>query len=317
MVNYYEILGLSYGAGVAEVKASFRQLAKLYHPDKNPEGIEHFTKILKAYEVLSDPALKASYDYKLNYHQAQTQHQQQSKPNTKTWKFDEREMKRRQYYNEHIKKYAKETSRYMAEAETKRNYNEFKYILFATPLAVILFLLIMNLATRDKEEVLLNTEAKAPPVARTKEAEPAVPVPVLKPGDAPYNALFGSPQYEEENGRTLRVRNESGEEVIVCLFRRAQFVRSIYLPDSISAELAMLPRQALDIYYYSGRQFSASIIMKDTGAPGGFMESLAFYRTSKAKKLNSLTELVLGPGTNKGFEQISETDFFKYAKKQL
>ena len=136
MINYYEILGVRTGAGPLEIKAAFRRLAKLYHPDKNPAGKEHFAKVLKAYEVLSDPVLKSSYDYKLIYHQ---EYQSNPSPDTstKTWRFDEKELKRRQYYNEHIKKYAKSKVNFEAEPVSGKHYNEYKYVLFATPLAVV------------------------------------------------------------------------------------------------------------------------------------------------------------------------------------
>ena len=52
MINYYKILGLQSTATPLEIKTAFRQLAKLYHPDKNPAGKEQFTKVLVAYETL-------------------------------------------------------------------------------------------------------------------------------------------------------------------------------------------------------------------------------------------------------------------------
>jgi molecular chaperone DnaJ len=69
LTNYYEILGVDENAGINEIKAAFRRLAKQYHPDRNPSGNVDFEKILKAYETLSDPGLKLTYDYKLNYYQ--------------------------------------------------------------------------------------------------------------------------------------------------------------------------------------------------------------------------------------------------------
>ena len=52
MTNFYEILGVTSEAGLAEIKAAFRKLAKEFHPDKNPNGNERFETILKAYERL-------------------------------------------------------------------------------------------------------------------------------------------------------------------------------------------------------------------------------------------------------------------------
>ena len=65
--TYYDILQVNTNAGNAEIKAAFRRLAKLYHPDKNPNGTEHFERILVAYEVLIDPNRRSQYDMKLKY----------------------------------------------------------------------------------------------------------------------------------------------------------------------------------------------------------------------------------------------------------
>ena len=49
-----ESFGWQQGSVVDEgiLKKAYRQLAKVYHPDKNPEGHEHFQKIHKAYDFL-------------------------------------------------------------------------------------------------------------------------------------------------------------------------------------------------------------------------------------------------------------------------
>jgi len=63
--DYYEILNVSRDATQEEIKASFRKLAKKYHPDLNPDDKEaeaKFKEVNEAYEVLSDPAKKAKYD---------------------------------------------------------------------------------------------------------------------------------------------------------------------------------------------------------------------------------------------------------------
>lgn len=52
--RYYSVLGLRANAPHAEVKRAYRQLAKKYHPDKNPssEAHEKFIKINEAYEII-------------------------------------------------------------------------------------------------------------------------------------------------------------------------------------------------------------------------------------------------------------------------
>ena len=62
--DYYEVLGISKGASDDEIKKAYRSLAKKYHPDVNkaPDAEAKFKEINEAYEVLSDPHKKATYD---------------------------------------------------------------------------------------------------------------------------------------------------------------------------------------------------------------------------------------------------------------
>jgi molecular chaperone DnaJ len=63
--NYYEILGVSRDAGDKDVKKAYRRLALKYHPDRNPDDPDAETKfkeVSEAYNVLSDPDKKQSYD---------------------------------------------------------------------------------------------------------------------------------------------------------------------------------------------------------------------------------------------------------------
>ena len=63
--DYYEILGVERAASEEELKSAFRKLAMKFHPDRNPTDTqaEHrFKKIAEAYQVLSDPEKRATYD---------------------------------------------------------------------------------------------------------------------------------------------------------------------------------------------------------------------------------------------------------------
>ncbi len=62
--DYYELLGIGRDASEAEIKRSFRRLARELHPDVSdePDTQERFREVAEAYEVLSDPERRRTYD---------------------------------------------------------------------------------------------------------------------------------------------------------------------------------------------------------------------------------------------------------------
>ncbi|KAF8202308.1 X-domain of DnaJ-containing-domain-containing protein [Pholiota molesta] len=62
--EYYDLLDVPVDADDTVLKKAYRKQAMKYHPDKNPsaDAEEKFKDISKAYQVLSDPNLRAVYD---------------------------------------------------------------------------------------------------------------------------------------------------------------------------------------------------------------------------------------------------------------
>jgi DnaJ-class molecular chaperone len=63
--DYYEVLGVSRNASEADIKKSYRKLARQHHPDRNPgdkQAEARFKEVQEAYDVLSDKNKRTQYD---------------------------------------------------------------------------------------------------------------------------------------------------------------------------------------------------------------------------------------------------------------
>jgi curved DNA-binding protein CbpA len=63
--GYYELLDVPPDATATQIKRAYRKLARQYHPDMNngdTQAAGHFKLITEAYDVLSDPAQRSTYD---------------------------------------------------------------------------------------------------------------------------------------------------------------------------------------------------------------------------------------------------------------
>lgn len=67
--DYYKVLGVAHDADERQIKAAYRKLTKLHHPDKaakqglsKEDAEKKMAGINEAYEVLSDPELRARFD---------------------------------------------------------------------------------------------------------------------------------------------------------------------------------------------------------------------------------------------------------------
>jgi curved DNA-binding protein CbpA len=71
LVSYYRLLGLHPSASVVEIRRSYRQLSKEYHPDTTtlPTSMAtaKFQELNQAYATLSSPTRRLLYDQEIGY----------------------------------------------------------------------------------------------------------------------------------------------------------------------------------------------------------------------------------------------------------
>jgi curved DNA-binding protein len=63
--DHYKTLGLSRNASAADIQKAYRDLARKFHPDLNPDdkaAKENFQKVQTAFDVLNDPKKREMYD---------------------------------------------------------------------------------------------------------------------------------------------------------------------------------------------------------------------------------------------------------------
>ncbi len=298
MQSYYDILGIQQTAGNEQIKSAFRRLAKLYHPDKNPQGKDEFERILIAYETLINPARRRQYDLRLKHGTSMSFNEKRpGSKKQKEWNFSDEELKRRQYYKEH---YKKEYERHSQSAFVpKKNYNEYKYILFAAPIAVGLLMFIINAYEQNK-------------ASETKKEKMAIsikPVDELKLMDDPFTSYFKKPVYDIEANRTLEIKNLSGKDaVFVLLTEKGKFLRSDIVKAGFSATVSQLPGVEINIKIYTGKFWKRSKEHKELKVIGGFTEQESYCKLN-TRETNGYS-FTIDNENLKAFEEITEKEFF-------
>jgi len=306
--NYYQILGLSNFASQGEVKNAFRRLAKLYHPDVNPNGQEHFKNVVKAYEILSDTYKKSQYDYKLKFHLNQaarkTEAHHQKFANRSNEPTDQ-ELRRRQYFHEHYKK--ENQYGYVDEPDVPKTHNEFKNILIATPLTVLLIMLVLNV-WNDKPQIKVVSYKEE---IKKKEVEDIVKRKRIVTGDEPYAEYFGGSKQDTIAKRKMKFKNMTGSDLILFLFDKKEFIRSCYIEHGYEVDFDMLPKELSSIRIMKGKNFEYIKEVPKAGVYGAFEENCKFYLYKKKLKLNGNNQIVLTNILDEGFEEVKGDNFFK------
>ncbi len=280
----------------------------MYHPDVNPSGQEHFKSVVRAYEVLSDHYKKTQYDYRLKSHLNSAHRNLDSKQkDTKTYDFNEAELKRRQYYQEYYKKQYEQQQTKTPTPELKRSHNEFKNIIIATPLAVLLIMLVLNVWNNKPKMTVVKYKEKPQSIVEAPREERKR----VSTGDSPYAEYYGGASRDTVSKAFLRFKNLSGNDLIVFLFDKKKFIRSCYVEHGFEVSLEMLPKEISLLRIMQGKNFEYIKELTKAGVFGAFKENCKFYQYKKKLKLDGTNTITLLNFVEEGFEEVGEEKFFK------
>ena len=133
-INLYKILNIPSKANAHEIKAAYRRLVKIWHPDRNQgskSSEEKFKEIQSAYEILSNPSQKRQYDFKYKDQIDREETQTRPPKNPNPWKTADNYKSRldrlwKQYDNLHKEKNRTYNKREKQEEEKYYYYNHEK-----------------------------------------------------------------------------------------------------------------------------------------------------------------------------------------------
>jgi len=325
MSDYYSILGLTKSANSAEIKAAYRKLVKIYHPDKNPnsyEAVEKFRQIQEAYETLMDPILRSKYDVKVSYNQYFSQASQQTKQQTasgrgKKYSFSEEDLKRRQYYKEHYKKQY-DASKKVNVAEEKKKYNETRYILFSIPLAIALLFFIINIYERsDKKQNKKDAKGYVIQTDTTISTSENKTEKITTSAE-PYKYYFGQNLIDRNSNQVVQVTNYSGADAVVCIVDSLsdKVIRHYFIENSFNLYFEYLPAGKYYLRNYLGEHFNTEKKIKDTEISGAFENEKQFQAFKEnifeinLKKSDTISFDVIYFENNKNKNIIKAQSFF-------
>ena len=313
MADYYSILGLTKNATDIEIKTAFRKLAKIYHPDKNsdPNSKNAFANILKAYNILINPHSRKRYDNSNSVNPSVKKSTSQNPRNKgqKEWTTTDEDLKRRDYYKKHYHHIKSKTTHVDV---TKNHYSDYKYILFATPIAVGLLMLIISLFNSEPKIELPSKKTDALPIIEKESTS-------LNNGTMPYTGVFGDIKTFDTKYH-LQINNSSPYDAVIVVFDKKtnHYLQHAYLKNSYSIDFSMLPETGVYWKCVLGKNWDADKLLLNDNISGGF-DSVVQYQNWKAKPVlfipnseEELTQLYVLNSQLKNKPYISDdSDFFE------
>lgn len=317
--NYYILLGVTSTATSDELKVAYRNLAKKYHPDINPNNKsaeDFFKEIQQAYTILSDPEKRKLYDLKFF---GATQNNSRNENATKGTYTQ---------YNGNAYQYAQQQAAqknmFYANRKAnpqKRDKSERYQILASIIIAFILLYFIISYSSRKRARPTKIVTKQV----QVKEPEKAKPQ--IDDYASPYSNFFGKEIADENSQNNISIHNSDISEAVVCLVETGKdkkTIRNQYINAGRSFKMINIPDGNYFLKIYYGTNWDTTKTFINTTAKGGFSNDIGFFAFNTGKnafKMQhkeegssvSYSSYVIGlsPNLKNGIVELTPEEFFK------
>lgn len=320
--NYYTVLGVKNTATFEEIKAAYRELAKKYHPDKNPgnkAAEDFFKEVQQAYSTLSNPEKRKKFDLKFSYGSTQQQYTTQRKQSTAQGS---------PQYNGNAYQYAQQQAQYKQQGTKGRAYaqqakpdlSENRYVLISVGIALVLLYFIISYSSNKEAEYTENIRSAI------ENTEPATEeVPEINNFDSPYSNYFGNEIADDASKNSIQLRNSDFAEAVVCLVNNenGQTIRNQYMVPGTEFKMNNIPDGHYFLKIFFGHKWNAKKNLNTGKVKGGFDDQINYIKLDaggdtfvmQQKKRGSSVEyssyeILIDPNM-KNVKDITEAEFFK------
>lgn len=276
MRDFYRILGIPDNASMADIKSSYRRLAKLYHPDLNPgsrQSEEKFKEILDAYTILSDDELRAQYDRKRKFGSGSSGTFYSAPPHTPGEK--KREPQRKEYSPEDLAK-----MRERHKTRIVKQINRRKKILRGMIITFILYLIGTAMFESWIHKNNNHTSALDSLLIQQKHERDSINrVDNIQNMDSPFDSVFGPGQSAWLSPNQLVVINPY-TDVVVCLVQDKppyRTLRNEFVHSRTTFIMKEVPNGSYRVKVYAGTKWNDTLKVPDGRVFGGFSTNERFF----------------------------------------